>query len=61
MDEGEAFELAQCHFMVIKTLEEYVSLATVIKVGEDLQWPLTKDEPVVKLDALHYIGVISIF
>ncbi|KEH20974.1 hypothetical protein MTR_8g096220 [Medicago truncatula] len=48
--EGEAFELAQCHFMVIKTLEEYVSLATVIKVGEDLQWPLTKDEPVVKLD-----------
>lgn len=55
MDEGEAFELAQCHFMVIKTLEEYVSLATVIKVGEDLQWPLTKDEPVVKLDALHYI------
>lgn len=55
MDEGEAFELAQGHFMVIKTLEENVSLATVIKVGEDLQWPLTKDEPVVKLDALHYL------
>jgi len=55
MDEGEAFELAQGHFMVIKTLEENVSLATVIKVGDDLQWPLTKDEPVVKLDALHYL------
>ncbi|KAL5052670.1 hypothetical protein RYX36_033352 [Vicia faba] len=55
MDEGEAFELAQGHFMVIKTLEENVSLATIIKVGNEIQWPLTKDEPVVKLDALHYL------
>ncbi|CAK8579495.1 unnamed protein product [Lathyrus sativus] len=55
MDEGEAFALAQGHFMVIKTLEETVSLATIIKVGNELQWPLTKDEPVVKLDALHYL------
>ncbi|KAL2342570.1 hypothetical protein Fmac_003855 [Flemingia macrophylla] len=55
MDEGEAFELAQGQFMIIKTLEENVSLATIIKVGDDLQWPLTKDEPVVKLDALHYL------
>ncbi|TKY60832.1 Senescence/spartin-associated protein [Spatholobus suberectus] len=55
MDEGEALELAQGQFMIIKTLEENVSLATIIKVGDDLQWPLTKDEPVVKLDALHYL------
>ncbi|CAL5215094.1 unnamed protein product [Lathyrus oleraceus] len=55
MDEGEAFELAQGHFIVIKTLEENVSLATIINVGNELQWPLTKDEPVVKLDALHYL------
>ncbi|KAJ1393556.1 Senescence/spartin-associated [Sesbania bispinosa] len=55
MDGGEALELAQGQFMIIKTLDENVSLATIIKVGEDLQWPLTKDEPVVKLDALHYL------
>lgn len=55
MDEGEAFELAQGHFMVLRTLEDNVSLATIIKVGNELQWPLTKDEPVVKLDALHYL------
>ncbi|ESW32282.1 hypothetical protein PHAVU_002G308900 [Phaseolus vulgaris] len=55
MDEGEALELAQGHFMIVKNFEENVSLATVIKVGHDLQWPLTKDEPVVKLDALHYL------
>ncbi|KAE9464487.1 hypothetical protein C3L33_03601, partial [Rhododendron williamsianum] len=23
--------------------------------GDELQWPLTNDEPVVKLDALHYL------
>lgn len=55
MLEGEALELAQGHFMITKTLDENVSLATIIKVGDDLQWPLTKDEPVVKLDALHYL------
>ena len=55
MDGGEALELAQGHFMIIKTFEENVSLATIIKVGDDLQWPLTKDEPVVKLDSLHYL------
>ncbi|KAH1049441.1 hypothetical protein GLYMA_08G033700v4 [Glycine max] len=55
MDEGEALELSQGHFMIIKTFEENVSLATIIKVGDDLQWPLTKDMPVVKLDSLHYL------
>ncbi|KAK7398989.1 hypothetical protein VNO78_10164 [Psophocarpus tetragonolobus] len=55
MDEGEALELAQGQFMIIKTFEDNVSLATIIKVGDALQWPLTKDEPVVKLDALHYL------
>ncbi|XP_027343211.1 senescence/dehydration-associated protein At4g35985, chloroplastic-like [Abrus precatorius] len=55
MDEGEAFEVGQGEFMIMRTLEENVSLATIIKVGDDLQWPLTKDEPVVRLDALHYL------
>ncbi|XP_057751827.1 protein EARLY-RESPONSIVE TO DEHYDRATION 7, chloroplastic-like isoform X2 [Arachis stenosperma] len=54
MDEGQALELAQGHFMITKAFDENVSLATIIKV-DDLQWPLTKDEPVVKLDALHYL------
>ncbi|KAK7319946.1 hypothetical protein RJT34_04675 [Clitoria ternatea] len=55
MDEGEALELDQGQFMIIKTFEDNVSLATIIRAGDDLQWPLTKDEPVVKLDALHYL------
>ncbi|KAL0315696.1 UNVERIFIED_CONTAM: Senescence/dehydration-associated protein, chloroplastic [Sesamum radiatum] len=55
MDGGEALELAAGDFELLRISDENVSLATTIKVGEELQWPLTKDEPVVKLDALHYL------
>ncbi|KAK6151845.1 hypothetical protein DH2020_014480 [Rehmannia glutinosa] len=55
MDEGEALELAAGDFQVFRVSDENISLATTIKVGDELQWPLTKDEPVVKLDATHYL------
>ncbi|KHN40385.1 senescence/dehydration-associated protein At4g35985, chloroplastic-like [Glycine soja] len=55
MDEGEAIELAQGHFTIMKIMDQNVPLATSIKVGNSVQWPLTKDEPVVKVDALHYL------
>ncbi|KAG5059050.1 hypothetical protein JHK87_000079 [Glycine soja] len=55
MDEGEAIELAQGHFTIMKIMDKNVPLATTIKVGNSVQWPLTKDEPVVKVDALHYL------
>lgn len=55
MDGGEALELANGEFTVERILEDGVSLATIIKVGDDLQWPLTKDEPVVKLNSLNYL------
>lgn len=55
MDEGEALELANGDFKLTRILDDNLSLATIIKVGEDLTWPLTKDEPVVKLDSLSYL------
>lgn len=55
MDEGEALELSDGDFTLFRISDGNVSIATTIKVGDDLQWPLTKDEPVVKLDALHYL------
>ncbi|KAL1356573.1 hypothetical protein HN51_008572 [Arachis hypogaea] len=60
MDEGEALELAQGQFMIIKIMDDSVSLATIIRVGNELQWPLTKDEPVVKMDALHYLFTLPV-
>ncbi|GAB4839024.1 hypothetical protein Ancab_028552 [Ancistrocladus abbreviatus] len=60
MDEGEAVEIAKGDFTLLHVSDQNLSLATVIKVGEDLQWPLTKDEPVVKLDSLHYLFTLPI-
>ncbi|KAL1563264.1 senescence/dehydration-associated protein, chloroplastic-like [Salvia divinorum] len=49
MNEGEAVELATGDLEF-----QWISDGNVALVGEELQWPLTKDEPVVKLDALNY-------
>ncbi|GMQ06365.1 hypothetical protein CsSME_00050991 [Camellia sinensis var. sinensis] len=55
VEEGEALELANGDFTLCRILDDNVILATTVKIGDDLQWPLTKDEPAVKLDALHYL------
>ncbi|CAI8594677.1 unnamed protein product [Vicia faba] len=60
MDEGEAHELTQGKFMIIKIFDDNVSLATIIKIGNNVQFPLTKDEPVVKVDSLHYLFSLAV-
>ncbi|KAG9449090.1 hypothetical protein H6P81_009055 [Aristolochia fimbriata] len=55
MEEGETVQLARGDFVVVRLVEDDAVLATFIKVGEDLRWPLTKDEPVVKVDRLDYL------
>ncbi|KAJ9128513.1 hypothetical protein P3X46_034927 [Hevea brasiliensis] len=55
MEGGEALELATGEFTLFRILDDNVSLATIVRVGDNLQWPLTKDEPVVKIDGLHYL------
>lgn len=48
-------ELARGDLAVLSIEEEGAALATVVMVGSHLRWPLTKDEPVIKLDLLHYL------
>lgn len=60
MEEGEALEIAKGDFEIIRLSDENVVLATVLKVGDDLQWPLTRDEPIIKLDAFHYLFSLPI-
>ncbi|KAG6421023.1 hypothetical protein SASPL_117572 [Salvia splendens] len=55
MDEGEAVELGAGDFELQRITDGNVAIATAVKVGEELQWPLTMDEPVVKLDEKHYL------
>ncbi|KAK6915508.1 Senescence/spartin-associated, C-terminal [Dillenia turbinata] len=57
---GEAMELVNGDFTILRISDENVYLATIIKVGDDLQWPLTKDEPVVKLDTHDYLFSLPI-
>ncbi|KAL9242317.1 hypothetical protein vseg_016331 [Gypsophila vaccaria] len=55
VEQGETIELARGDFSIYVISDQNVLLATTIKVGDHLQWPLTKDEPVLKLDVLHYL------
>ncbi|CAI0543556.1 unnamed protein product [Linum tenue] len=66
MEAGEAMELATGDFTLFRIIEQMggeegeeedvSSLATIVSIaGGEVQWPLTKDEPVVKLDATHYL------
>ncbi|TVU35253.1 hypothetical protein EJB05_17131, partial [Eragrostis curvula] len=40
---------------VVRITKDDVAVATVVRVGRDLGWPLARDEPVVRLDRLHYL------
>lgn len=40
---------------VVRLTKDGVAVATAVRVGRDLGWPLARDEPVVKLDRLHYL------
>ncbi|KAG8077771.1 hypothetical protein GUJ93_ZPchr0007g4929 [Zizania palustris] len=48
-------ELARGDLAVVRIAKDGVAVATVARVGRDLGWPLTRDEPVVRLDRLHYL------
>lgn len=52
-----AIELSRGDFSLLHLTEDSVPLATVIKVG-DLSWPLTKDEPVVRVEKLRYLFTV---
>lgn len=54
-DNDGPVELARGDLSVVTVTKDDVAVATVVRVGRDLGWPLARDEPVVKLDRLHYL------
>ncbi|XP_062219998.1 senescence/dehydration-associated protein At4g35985, chloroplastic-like [Phragmites australis] len=48
-------EIARGDLAVVRITKDDVAVAAVVRVGRDLGWPLARDEPVVKLDRLHYL------
>ncbi|KAF8052053.1 hypothetical protein N665_1619s0006 [Sinapis alba] len=60
IDGSEAVELAAGDFELVQVSENGVALAMVVRIGNDLQWPVIKDEPVVKLDARDYLFTLPV-
>uniref|UniRef100_A0ACD5W2T2 Uncharacterized protein n=1 Tax=Avena sativa TaxID=4498 RepID=A0ACD5W2T2_AVESA len=49
-------ELGRGELSVVRIVKDDMAVvATVVRVGRDLGWPLARDEPVIKLDRLHYL------
>uniref|UniRef100_A0A0C9QPL8 TSA: Wollemia nobilis Ref_Wollemi_Transcript_14587_1738 transcribed RNA sequence n=1 Tax=Wollemia nobilis TaxID=56998 RepID=A0A0C9QPL8_9CONI len=55
VDGEESVEVGRGEFSLIKLLQGTTGLAILAKVGDDLRWPVTKDEPTVKMDSGHYL------
>ncbi|CAN6997627.1 hypothetical protein Bca4012_004616 [Brassica carinata] len=53
---SEPLELASGEFKLVKvSANDYVTLAMLVRVGLDLQWPVVKEEPMVKVNAREYL------
>jgi hypothetical protein len=49
-------ELGRGELSIVRIIKDDMAVvATVVRVGRDLGWPLARDEPVIKLDRLHYL------
>ncbi|KAL7156440.1 hypothetical protein ABFS83_02G009100 [Erythranthe nasuta] len=54
IDKKRSIELASGDFSVVQLKQGDNVVAALARVGEEIQWPLAKDEAAVKLDDSHY-------
>ncbi|KAL1554439.1 protein EARLY-RESPONSIVE TO DEHYDRATION 7, chloroplastic-like [Salvia divinorum] len=54
IDKDRSVELASGDFSVVQLLQGGNAVAALARVGEEIQWPLARDEAAVKLDDSHY-------
>ncbi|XP_002992672.2 senescence/dehydration-associated protein At4g35985, chloroplastic [Selaginella moellendorffii] len=52
---SESVLLASGDLSVIRIVQNGSVVAAIVKLGDELQWPLAKDAPVLKLSESHYI------
>lgn len=60
VDDQESLLLGEGDFSVVLIEQAGNGIVAFVRVGEDLRWPLTKDEPAVKLDSSHYFFTIRV-
>ncbi|XP_057769262.1 protein EARLY-RESPONSIVE TO DEHYDRATION 7, chloroplastic-like isoform X2 [Salvia miltiorrhiza] len=54
IDKHRSVELASGDFEVVQLLQGGNAVAALARIGEEIQWPLARDEAAVKLDDSHY-------
>lgn len=60
IDDQQSPLLAKGDFSVVRVDQQGNGIVVFVRVGEQLRWPLTKDEPAVKLDRTHYFFTIRV-
>lgn len=60
IDRERSVELASGNFTVVQLLQGGNVVAALARVGEEIQWPLARDEAAVKLDDSHYFFTLRI-
>ncbi|XP_073273483.1 protein EARLY-RESPONSIVE TO DEHYDRATION 7, chloroplastic-like [Primulina huaijiensis] len=60
IDKERSVELASGEFSIIQLRQGDNYVAALARMGEEIQWPLAKDEAAVKLDESHYFFTLRI-
>ena len=60
VNDQESPFLSSGDFSVVRVHQQGNGIVAFVRVGEQLRWPLTKDEPAVKLDSTHYFFTIRV-
>lgn len=60
IDKEQSIEIARGEFSIVKLWQGDTVVAVLARVGDEIQWPLAKDESAVKLDQSHYFFALSV-
>jgi spartin len=60
IDKEQSVELARGEFTIVRLRQGDTVVAVLARVGNEIQWPLAKDEAAVKLDGSHYFFTLSV-
>ncbi|KAL8249099.1 hypothetical protein R6Q59_005967 [Mikania micrantha] len=60
IDKQQSIELASGVFEIIRLRQSGNVVAVLARIGDEIQWPLAKDEAAVKLDGSHYFFTLRV-
>ncbi|KAL3613806.1 hypothetical protein CASFOL_041880 [Castilleja foliolosa] len=60
IDKQHSVELANGDFSIVQLKQGGNVVAALARIGDQIQWPLAKDEAAVKLDAAHYFFRLTV-